>query len=84
MTYTWSGTNSFTNIGSFTQPPQSVTPMVGADVSPKGYVDSMAGQYGGGLNLFMNYSTTSTVSTDYKTLSKTVSSASSGKCSVIP
>jgi len=37
---TWSGINTFTT------PPQSVPPVLGTDLSTKGYVDSMAGQYG--------------------------------------
>ena len=67
---TWNGVNTFSVA------PQSVTPVLGTDVSTKGYVDSMAGQYGGGLNLFLNYSSTSSVS-PYKLLSKTVSTSPS-------
>lgn len=78
--------NSITNLNSitsdtsltgqitFTQPPHSVTPILGDDLTTKGYVDSLVGQYSGGYNLYLNYS--DTVDATYKKLSSTVSNAS--------
>jgi len=80
--------NDITNLGSitsdtsltgqitFTQPPHSVDPITGEDLTTKAYVDSLVGQYSGGFNLFLNYSETITVdSISYKKLSASVSSA---------
>jgi hypothetical protein len=41
---------------SFDTPPHSVLAINGNDLVTKGYVDSLAGQYSGGQNLFLNYS----------------------------
>jgi hypothetical protein len=61
---------------SFDTPPHSVSPILGNDLTTKGYVDSLVGQYSGGFNLYLNYSETLTVnSISYKKLSHTVSSA---------
>jgi len=61
---------------SFDTPPHSVSPILGNDLTTKGYVDSLVGQYSGGFNLYLNYSETLTVnSINYKKLSQTVSSA---------
>ena len=73
---TFTGTNDFTEQVSFTLPPHSAPPLLGNDLATKGYVDSLVGQYSGGLNLFLNYSQPVTVGgNDYYSLSKTVSSA---------
>lgn len=61
---------------SFDTPPHSVSPILGNDLTTKGYVDSLVGQYSGGFNLYLNYSEIITVnSINYKKLSQTVSSA---------
>nr|WPF46536.1 MAG: hypothetical protein [Lake Baikal virophage 5] len=61
---------------SFDTPPHSVSPILGSDLTTKGYVDSLVGQYSGGYNLYLNYSETLTVnSINYKYLSNQVSSA---------
>jgi len=66
---------SLTGQITFTQPPISVTPLLGNDLTTKGYVDSLVGQYSGGFNLYLNFSETLTVnSITYKKLSHTVSS----------
>ena len=60
----------------FSLPPHSVDPILGDDLTTKGYVDSLVGQYSGGFNLYLNYSESLTVnSISYKKLSQTVSSA---------
>jgi hypothetical protein len=56
----------------FFTPPHIPNPVLGNDAASKGYVDSLVGQYGGSLNLFMNFSTPSSPS-GYKTLSNTIS-----------
>jgi hypothetical protein len=67
---------SLTGQITFTQPPHSVTPLLGNDLTTKSYVDGLVGQYSGGYNLYLNYSETLTVdSITYKKLSHTVSSA---------
>ena len=59
----------------FDTPPHSVEPIFGNDLTTKGYVDSLVGQYSGGFNLYLNYSQSITVnSITYKKLSQTVSS----------
>jgi hypothetical protein len=74
---TFTGTNEFTEQVSFTLPPHSAPPLLGNDLATKGYVDSLVGQYSGGLNLFLNYSQPVTVGgINYFSLSKQVSSAS--------
>ena len=40
----------------FNLPPHIPDPILGNDAAPKGYVDSLVGQYAGGFNLFFNYS----------------------------
>jgi hypothetical protein len=61
---------------SFDNPPQSTTPLLGNDLTTKGYVDSLVGQYSGGYNLYLNYSETLVVnSITYKYLSNQVSDA---------
>jgi len=40
----------------FQLPPHVPDPILGNDATPKGYVDSLVGQYAGGFNLFFNYS----------------------------
>jgi hypothetical protein len=40
----------------FNIPPHVPNPLLGNDAAPKGYVDSLVGQYAGGFNLFFNYS----------------------------
>jgi hypothetical protein len=65
---------SLTGQITFSQPPHSVTPLLGNDLTTKGYVDSLVGQYSGGYNLYLNYS--ETVDATYKKLSSTVSNAS--------
>jgi hypothetical protein len=45
----------------FNTPPHIPDPMFGNDAASKGYVDSLVGQYSGGLNLFLNNSLSSDV-----------------------
>lgn len=60
----------------FDTPPHSVTPILGDDLTTKGYVDSLVGQYSGGYNLYLNYSETLVVnSITYNYLSNQISSA---------
>jgi trimeric autotransporter adhesin len=65
----------------FNTPPHIPDPMFGNDAASKGYVDSLVGQYSGGLNLFLNNSLTSTVTdpsnNTCKLLLSTVDDASS-------
>jgi hypothetical protein len=73
---TFIGTNDFTNQVSFSVPPHSEPPVLGNDLTTKGYVDSLVGQYSGGLNLFLNYSEPVVVGgNNYFKLSNVVSSA---------
>lgn len=74
---TFTGTNDFTEQVSFTLPPHSAPPLLGNDLATKGYVDSLVGQYSGGLNLFLNYSQPVEVGGQpYYSISKQVSAAS--------
>jgi len=67
---------SFINQVTFDTPPQSTTPLLGNDLTTKGYVDSLVGQYSGGYNLYLNYSETLVVnSITYNYLSNQVSDA---------
>jgi len=53
-------------------------PILGNDLTNKGYVDSLVGQYGGSLNLFFNYSqTASSPPSGYKQLSPTITAVAS-------
>lgn len=55
--------------------PHSVPPEFGNDLTTKGYVDSLVGQYAGGFNLFFNYSQTDGTYPTFKSLSKLISSS---------
>ena len=55
----------------FYTPPHVPDPIYGNDAASKGYVDSLVGQYSGGLNLFFNYNTV--VDTSGRLLAKDVS-----------
>jgi hypothetical protein len=61
----------------FNAPPHCDTnPVLGNDLTNKGYVDSLVGQYGGSLNLFFNYSdSASSPPAGYKQLSPTITTA---------
>jgi hypothetical protein len=60
----------------FDTPPHMPEPILGNDGATKGYVDSLVGQYGGSLNLFMNYSVfASPPPNGYKELSPTITTA---------
>jgi len=59
----------------FDSPPHIPMPIFGNDAAPKGYVDSLVGQYSGGFNLFLNYSQTDPTYPAFKSLSPIVSSA---------
>jgi len=39
---------------SFDTPPHSISPVLSNDLTTKGYVDSLVGQYSGGFNLYLN------------------------------
>jgi hypothetical protein len=55
-------TNTSININGqviFDTPPHVPNPLYGNDVASKGYVDSLVGQYSGGLNMFFNKSQSS-------------------------
>ena len=68
-------TTTETNLhGQFTfqLPPHIPDPILANDATPKGYVDSLVGQYAGGFNLFFNYSQTDGT---FKSLSQIVSSS---------
>jgi hypothetical protein len=71
-------TNTQTNLqGQFTfdTPPHIPAPILGNDAAPKGYVDSLVGQYAGGFNLFFNYSQTDVTYPTFKALSQLISSS---------
>jgi hypothetical protein len=57
----------------FNTPPHIPDPILGNDAAPKGYVDSLVGQYAGGFNLFFNYSQTDASYVTFKSLSQLVS-----------
>ncbi len=59
----------------FNLPPHIPDPILGNDAAPKGYVDSLVGQYAGGFNLFLNYSQTDASYATFKSLSQIVSSS---------
>ena len=59
----------------FNTPPHIPDPILGNDAAPKGYVDSLVGQYAGGFNLFFNYSQTDASYVTFKSLSQLVSSS---------
>jgi hypothetical protein len=66
------GTN-MTGQFTFDTPPHVPEPILGNDATPKGYVDSLVGQYAGGFNLFFNYSQTDASYVTFKALSQLVS-----------
>jgi len=59
----------------FNIPPHVPDPILGNDAAPKGYVDSLVGQYAGGFNLFFNYSQTDASYGTFKSLSQLISSS---------
>jgi hypothetical protein len=59
----------------FDTPPHIPDPILGNDAAPKGYIDSLVGQYAGGFNLFFNYSQIDPTYIAFKSLSQTVSSS---------